>query len=155
MTIRVQFGGALRTVSRIRVMMGGVLREVRTVRIMAGDQLRDVASFVQAMTASASPAFVSGYGQTDNRYTVARTDPATAQVNGGTPGYSYQWQLVSGDSAIKAASATSASTTFFASANSPRELNAVFRCTVSDSSGQNASADVSVNIVFEAGGFQP
>lgn len=69
--------------------------------------------------------------------------PATAIVSGGIPGYTYAWSQVSGNP-ITITSPASPTTTF-----SKTEIGistGVFRCTVTDLSGDFVSQDMSVEL---------
>lgn len=74
------------------------------------------------------------------------TDTVTAAASGGTPGYTYAWTKVSGDS-ITAVSAATAATTFQATSVTTGETRtAIFRCTVTDGAAATATVDVTVAI---------
>lgn len=77
------------------------------------------------------------------------TDAITAAASGGTPGYTYAWTKVSGDS-ITAVSASTAATTFRGTSVTTGETRtAIFRCTVTDGAAATATVDVSVTIVAD------
>lgn len=77
------------------------------------------------------------------------TSPASVvTASGGTPTYTYAWAKVSG-STLTVNSPTAASTTFTGTPGVNSTLNAIYRCTVTDSAGSpaTATADVSVSII--------
>lgn len=102
------------------------------------------------LTASAFPTTVSGSD------TVVAPDSSTATTNsttvtpsGGAAPYTYAWSYLSGVTAT-VNSATSATTTFSRTVfidNPGQTINrtGVYRCTVTDSTSQTATADVTVN----------
>lgn len=101
-------------------------------------------SCMAALSASASPSSVSGSTYTPG---TATTGTATVTASGGSGGYSYSWAKVSGTTFTINAS-TSAATGFqkyYGSATSTE--TATYRCTVTDSQGHTATADVSVSLV--------
>lgn len=90
-------------------------------------------SIAPPMSATATPAPV--FGSTLGTG-VATTDPTTATPTGGTPPYSYAWQLVSYDAGVPptADSSNSATTTFTQTGIVVGDgLSATFRCLVTDS----------------------
>jgi len=78
------------------------------------------------------------------------SNAVNATAGGGTPGYTYSWSRVSGDSTITATSPTAASTTFQASVGRNISKNATFGLLVLDSLGAAAfSALVSVRVLYQ------
>lgn len=151
MTVKVKSGGAVQTASAISIKIAGVMRAVRTIRVMHGAALRTVYSTTSALTASASPASVFGVTAS----TPCVTDSTTMTPSGGTSPYTYSWALVSfsGGNTPTVTSSTLASTTFQqAKLGGADESNtAIFRCTVTDSLGATATADVSASFEFLTG----
>lgn len=96
------------------------------------------------LSVSIAPDPVSGFGSGGSE--VVTSDPATATPDGGIPGYTYAWTHVSGDAGINITSAASASTTFSKFMTPSEITSAVKRCTVTDSVGQTAVDDVTVNL---------
>lgn len=102
-----------------------------------------------ALSASASPTTVSGFDTVvapDS--STATTDPTTVTPTGGVAPYTYSWAFVSGNTAT-INSPTSATTTFTRSvfldtAGQSVFRTGVYRCTVTDSASQTATADVTV-----------
>lgn len=72
------------------------------------------------------------------------TSAATASATGGAPGYTYAWTYVSG-TAFTIDSPTSATTTFTQTVTAGATINAVYRCTVTDSLGATSSSDVAIS----------
>jgi hypothetical protein len=80
------------------------------------------------------------------------SSPATVVVaSGGTPGYTYAWSRVSGDSTIACTSPTSASTTFSRSSAIAHTYTAVWKCVVTDSVLATKQITLIVTMVFESG----
>lgn len=73
------------------------------------------------------------------------TDATTVTPSGGTGPYTYAWSYVSGDTHIVALSPT-ADTTAFGAPTAYAELDAVWKCTVTDAGGLTAEALVSISI---------
>jgi hypothetical protein len=71
------------------------------------------------------------------------TAAATATATGGTPGYSYAWTHVSGDT-FTVNSESSASTTFTTTLSAGTFKEGVYRCTATDSVSASASSDITV-----------
>ncbi len=86
--------------------------------------------------------------------TVTRVNTTTAAIvtpTGGTGPYTYVWTKVSGASSIEANSPTSSTTSFGAFVNKDTTLQAVMRCTVSDSLSATAFVDVNVSLTYSSG----
>lgn len=84
--------------------------------------------FFTALSASASPSFVSG----SDTGVVVTTNTSTATPTGGFGPFTYAWAFVSGD-AVTVVSPTLATTAFRGGAMGVGETrNAIFRCTVTD-----------------------
>lgn len=71
------------------------------------------------------------------------TSAATASATGGVPGYTYAWTYVSG-TAFTIDSPASATTTFTQTVTAGSTINAVYRCTVTDSALNTASSTAAV-----------
>lgn len=94
---------------------------------------RMVFSLAPPMSASASPSTVSGFTAGTG---TATTDAATCTPSGGTPPYSYAWQIVSYDGPVTptALSPTNSSSTFRqTSIGIGENYSASVRCQVTDS----------------------
>lgn len=103
------------------------------------------------LTASASPS--SAYADADNSGVVtATTGSITATPSGGTPGYSYLWQRVSGDAGTNPVDSAAASTAFERTSGPSHVYNSVWRCRVTDTASNVAYTDnVAVQLVFLSG----
>jgi hypothetical protein len=85
-----------------------------------------------------------GAGATD-----ATSDPVTATVSEGIPGYSYQWQRVSGSTVPVCQSPTSLQTTWSAHHTGNVTYDAVWKLKATDGIGTvSYSPDVSVELQF-------
>lgn len=80
------------------------------------------------------------------------SDPATVVASGGTPGYTYAWTRVSGDTSIFCNSPTSATTTWTRSSATVHIYTAVWKCTVTDSVAATRSITLIVTMIFESTG---
>ena len=104
------------------------------------------ASVSSALTIWATPGTTSKTGSAGT----VTTDTITAAATGGTPGYTYAWTKVSGDS-ITVVSAATAATTFQATSVTTGETRtAIFRCTATDAAAATATVDVTVTITAAA-----
>lgn len=76
------------------------------------------------------------------------TGTVTAMPTNGTPAYTYAWTYVSGDATIGVNSPTSASTSFSRSGMANlTEYDAVWRCTVTDSTAATCHVDIGVTFL--------
>lgn len=139
MTLRIQDAGSLRTITRGKVMVAGVLRELREIKVQDGGVLRTVATFADPLTASASPASVSGTQSSSEPITV-NTDFTTATPTGGRSPFTYSWAQVSGVAATAVSPASA--TTNFTYSTPPGTSVATFRVTITDAVGQSAPTEV-------------
>lgn len=107
-----------------------------------------------ALSNSATPAFISGYS---SRYgTCTSSEPAMANVSGGSPPYTYLWSRVSGDTDITIQDPTNYYTYFTALLTSGDSATTVFKCTVTDAASTvvdtNTITVTLVSIAFDFGG---
>lgn len=155
MTMKVRTAGAVQTITAAKVKQSGVERTVRSVKVMDGGTLRTVATFAPPMTLSVSPTTVSGTASSGSAVTVTTTT-TTATPSGGSAPYTYAWSFVSksGGNTPTALSPTFATSAFQQTNVAALDSNtAVFRCTVTDSFGTTATADVNLAFVnFGASG---
>lgn len=132
-------GNVLRTATRIRIRdAGNVLRTVQRIRIRdAGNVLRTVYQYLSTTLSSDT-----AYGSNSGAASVGSVTSASVTVTpaGGTTPYTYQWNRTSGDLAIKADTATAATTTFSASSVSD-SISATFTCKVTDANGAVVTSD--------------
>jgi hypothetical protein len=106
------------------------------------------------LSASLSPTTVSGtvYGWGETQ--TATTDICYCTPSGGTPGYSYLWQYVSGDS-FTINGSTSSQATFSGSAATGGflTLTGYYRCRVTDANSNIVfTGNVTVNLTFAYSG---
>jgi hypothetical protein len=130
-------GGAWRSVGSADVYIDGQWRRLTRSEQYVGGAWKTGDRFLIPLTLS-GPADVSGFG-----YIYVTTDNATVTTNGGLAPYTYSWTRLSG-SYGSPISATSATTAFIANPPSGSIRTSVFRCTVTDSLGSTATADVTV-----------
>lgn len=134
--MKVNNGTALKPVVRAKVKIGSSLKNVVRLKVNVGGVLKTADSFVQPLTASASPATVYGSAATSPII----SGSATVTPSGGIGPYTYSWARTSGSGSIT--SSTSATTTFSDVLAPDSSSSGVFRCTVTDSHGSTATADV-------------
>jgi hypothetical protein len=99
---------------------------------------RNGAVFVPPLSLAVSPSDTGGGNFVPGTIT---TGSVTATPTGGLAPFTYAWTRLSGDPANPTAP-TNATTSFSLFANDPASFSAVFRCTVTDSLGTTATADV-------------
>jgi hypothetical protein len=94
-----------------------------------------------SLSAEVSENTVSKTSSTTGGAKTLTTSNISVAASGGTPGYTYSWVRISGSSSITATAPSSAATAFTGTLSANQELNAVFQCTVTDSSGATVLAD--------------
>jgi hypothetical protein len=99
-----------------------------------------IAASAGALTAYASPAFVSGSRTGAGSVT---TDSVTITAAGGTGPYTYAWSSVEG--LFPANSVSSATTTFTRTLTNGQSVSTIQRCTVTDSLAATFEVDVTVS----------
>ncbi|KAB2901286.1 MAG: hypothetical protein F9K31_02555 [Dokdonella sp.] len=99
------------------------------------------------LAVSASPTSVSKIIASPG---IATTNATTATADGGKGSKTYSWTRVSGDTGLTPTASTSATTAFQGTVGggNPTSRSAVFKCTVTDSSGSASSNNVSVYIEY-------
>jgi len=111
------------------------------------------ADLVSGFHASAFPASANKtQGFSDGVSHTLVTPTVTVTPSGGVGPFTYGWVRQSGDSAITAASPSTAATSFSASLASDETKTAVFRCTVTDTV-TGATTFVDVNVALHYVGF--
>ncbi len=132
MPITIRRDAALLPIVASRVKVSDVVRPLRTIKTMEAGVLRTVASFVQPLTASASPASMSGYVAGGAGDVVSNT--VTVTPSGGLAPFSYSWVQLTGSAvAISgASSATAGVSKYFP--NTDSTVTGTVRWTVADSS---------------------
>lgn len=105
------------------------------------------ASAAIPLSVSASPTYVENIISSPG---IATTDTTTATATGGSGSKTYSWTRVSGDTGLVPTASTSATTAFQGSVGGsyPTSRSAVFKCTVTDSSGSASSNNVSAYIEY-------
>ena len=142
-------GGIWRTITSPAVRVSGSWQPVQNAWVRVSGAWQNFYAAVTSFTASASPTFVTGLNiiSAPDDCPVT-TNSTTVTPTGGVAPYTYSWAYVSGDSAT-VNSPTSATTTFSRNVfiNNPGQSfirSGVYRCTVTDSASQTATADVDV-----------
>lgn len=103
---------------------------------------------VVALSATLNKSAVSGFKSLSGVQTVT-SDAVICTASGGTPGYTYLWAYVSGDTTINISTPTSTSTTFYTTGSGAFLRNAVYKCTVTDSVSGTAIATPTVAVQLE------
>lgn len=140
----VDAGETLRPLTTLRLQGGGTLRRILRLKVLDSDgtTLRTVATFVPPLTATATTdggtATPIGFGGD----LFLLTYRASATPAGGLGPYTYAWAAVSGGEDWWITDATSASPTI--STTSEIYAPAVFGVTVTDATGQTATATISI-----------
>lgn len=129
-------GGAWRSVGSGDVYIDGQWRRLTRSEQYVGGVWKTGDRFLIPLTASATIG-VTGLG-----VGTVTTEPATATPSGGLAPYTYSWSRISGTYGTPNNPA-SATTTFYARIPPGTIQTATFRCTVTDSLGSTATADVS------------
>lgn len=126
-----------RTIAGIRMRdAGNVLRTVALARIR--DAAGTLRTFYSALSATASPTFCSGVGDSPSAIDVT-TQATTATPAGGVAPYTYAWSRTGGDTDVNALGPTAQTTGFQVSNINPsEEKEATFICTITDAAGSTA-----------------
>lgn len=143
--MKIRVLGENQEVRRASAHVGVEQRQCRTAKVMVNDVLETVAVFADLLTVSVEPTQVLGFGISPSSTTVF-TGSTTATPTGGLGPYTYAWTLVSSSGGVTpVATQPNFATTAFAKPSVPAfsVFSAVFRCTVTDSFGSTATADVS------------
>lgn len=119
---------------------GSVTGELDAVTANTASAATSASAGALSASISAAYAFASGVG--GGPFT---TTTPTVTAAGGTAPYTYAWAKVSGDT-LTVNSPTAASTNFTGSPGIGNILQAVYRCTVTDSAGSPATATVDVAV---------
>lgn len=143
-SLSIRVASTLRPVKALKTKHLGVLRQVRTLKVMAGGVLRTVGQFAAPLSASVSPGSLRQMGYYPGA-PIMTLGPATCIVAGGFAPFSYSWAKVSG-ATFTVSNPTGATTKFTSPPVGPGvTFPAIYRCDVTDSTGQTASAQVSLD----------
>lgn len=145
MTLSVKVSGAWKAVSALSIKKSGAWKLVSAVWI------KEDGVWKLAFGAGGAPATLNATMQngtvSGSRSDAGSVTSSSAVVlpTGGTPAYTYNWTRVSGDT-YTITTATAANTTFSTTLTNGQTKSGVYRCTVTDSLGATATADVTVNM---------
>ena len=150
--MRVRVSGDWKEITSGRVYIGGAWKNLVRIRAYIGGAWKEVATFVQPLTASVSPAVTAA-----NRIGAgtATTSPVTITPSGGIGPYTYSCVRVTGTGGT-VTSPSSATTTFRRLMGNGEVATNVFRWTVTDAMGSVVTGDCTVDFISEeTGGFEP
>lgn len=141
--LRIRQSGNLLPIKSLKTKHFGVVRNLRTLKVMHGGALRLVANFVAPLSAAIIPPEAQGIGNSLSPIAIT-TNSVTCVPTGGVGPYGYAWSYVSGDSFIVPVPGNAA--TAFSRSSVPQGAfySAVYRCVITDSTGQTAQAQVAV-----------
>lgn len=146
----VRVGGAWESPDRAEAYKDGAWRTLQYGEAYYSGAWRQIATFVPALSVAISPTTASATGST------VTTNSVTATPTGGLGPFTYAWTLVSNSGVTSPAitSPSTAATRFTGSPTDGHSGTATFRCTVTDSLGTVATADVEATwfIPFDTGG---
>lgn len=128
--------GAWKTVSNGWVGVGGVWKKFYT--------------SVVPLSATNNVSALSGSGAHNVSVPIYTTSSVTCTASGGTPGYTYSWSRVSGDTSIFPRNGSSSTTDFGRLCAAAGTFIAVWRCTVTDSVPNSVAATPDVTITITA-----
>lgn len=138
-------GSVLREASSLKVQDGGTLRRILRVKVMDDTStLRTVATFVAPLSVSLAVSmayYPVAYGPDAQPIEYDAVASLSATPAGGLGPYTYSWALLSGTGWTLAASTTATTT---ATGDADFVTAAVVRVTVTDATGQTATADISI-----------
>lgn len=134
-------GGSWRSIHRAEMFRGGSWRTLTRGEIYKGAAWHPLFTFVSPMTASASPSDVNGY-QSSLIPTTVTSGYTTVTPSGGLGPYTYSWA----GAGLSITNPTSATTAFYATVSPGGDLFTSATCTVTDSLGSTATANVGVDL---------
>lgn len=138
MTLRVRDIGTTRRTIRAQVRVGTSPLPVARMWFRTADGIQRF--FNRAMSVSANPTSVSGYGGKTGPVT---TNSTQASASNGTPPYSFAWST---DVGFGATQPNSAMTAFIGSPPQGESIDGTATCTITDASGLSAQVSVYVTI---------
>ena len=150
--MRTRAEGAFKEVPGGIARAGGAWKNLVRIRAYIGGAWKEVATFVQPLTATVSPAVTAA-----NRIGAgtATTSPVTITPSGGIGPYTYSCVRVTGTGGT-VTSPSSATTTFRRLMGNGEVVTNVFRWTVTDAMASTITGDCTVDFVSEeTGGFEP
>lgn len=133
----IRTAGAWGVVSYGEAFVDGVWKRLIRSEVYIAGAWKTGETYAPALTAAASPTSVTGFSYGGG---TAVTNTTTVTPTGGLGPYTYAWVRVSGLGGITAP--TNATTAFFTTLPGGGDQSGVFRCTVTDSLGTIATADV-------------
>lgn len=148
MPLKAVVGGAEKLAAKADIYISGAKKRVVRIEAWNGSAWKLGQMFAPPMTLTVTSA-VSGTGNSSAAINIT-TGVAVATPNGGIGPYSYSWSKVSG-STVTVNAPANASTTFTAKVLPGDVVNALYRCTATDSLGQTASGNVSITITNISG----
>lgn len=123
--------------------VGGTWRKATPWLNVAGTWRKDPSPSASTMTASASPASVTGAANRTPLTTVTTNETAVTVVGGVAP-FTYAWTSDVGD--MSPTASTAANTRFTGQIEGGDSVSDTFTCTVTDARGQTATATVSASV---------
>lgn len=145
--IRVRIPSGAKIVSVMHVLTGSGLQDASVMWVRTESGLRRIFTVSGSMTATASPASVTGFAALAGSATIT-TNSTTVTPSGGSAPYTYAWAKNSGTGGTwSIASATSDTTKFTCSGVAgDTDYTAIFRCTITDATGGTATVDVQADV---------
>jgi hypothetical protein len=144
-TAQIFTGGAWRTITSGKIYIGGAWRTITRGSVYKGGSWKDGPAFVPPLSATASPS--DAFGSTTGHFGATVTsNNVTVMPVGGLGPFTYSWAVGSG---ITASNPTGATTSFSKYLTPFSETIASATCTVTDSLGSTATAEVSIDLVHE------
>lgn len=135
--MKVRVGTATKSVPAAKTKVAAGVKNISSIAYYNGTTKKTVKTFTSALSASVSNDLVLAE-ITDGG--TASTKTVTVTPSGGTAPYTYAWTRFSGEGTVN--NPTKATTLFFATLSAEDEATGTFRCTVTDSLGATATAQV-------------
>lgn len=148
MAVKFLIGSGLKPITKGKVKAAGIVRELRNIKMMDSGSLRTVATFAPPMTATVSPASVSGTQGSNGPITVSTGFTTAAPVGGRGP-YTYSW-TTNGQGFANTPGL--ARTQFTAEPGPFGTIVSTFTVRITDAVGQIAEASVTARFTNAGGG---